>query len=150
MTGWRLGSLAVPGGLIKSFQRFMQHSVYCVPGFIQRAGEVALSLYDELVPQYRATFRTRQAFAAERLDAIVGISCVAPTAGFYVFPAVGPADSAVSARWLDALDVASVPGSAFGAAGGGHVRLSLSTSDADLAEAMDRIQHLVQQEGLPV
>jgi aspartate/methionine/tyrosine aminotransferase len=150
MTGWRLGSLAVPAGHIKSFQRFMQHSVYCVPGFIQRAGEVALSLYDELVPHYRTMFRARQAYAAERLDAIDGIRCSAPTAGFYVFPAVGPADAAVSARWLDKLDVASVPGSAFGGAGAGHVRLSLSTSDADLAEAMDRIQHLVEQEGLPV
>lgn len=148
MTGWRLGSLAVPGGLIKSFQRFMQHSVYCVPGFVQQAGAVALSLYDELVPQYRAMFRARQLLAAARLDAIEGISCTAPTAGFYVFPAVGPVDAAVSARWLDALDVASVPGSAFGAAGAGHVRLSLSTSDADLVDAMDRIQRLAQQEGL--
>jgi aspartate/methionine/tyrosine aminotransferase len=150
MTGWRLGSLAVPAGLIKSFQRFMQHSVYCVPGFIQRAGEVALSLYDELVPQYRTVFQARQSYAAARLDAIAGIRCTAPTAGFYVFPAVGPADAAVSARWLDALDVASVPGSAFGGAGAGHVRLSLSTSDADLAEAMDRIERLVREEGLPV
>lgn len=149
MTGWRLGSLAVPGGLIKSFQRFMQHSVYCVPGFIQQAGTVALSLYDELVPQYRETFHARQTLAAARLDAIPGITCTAPTAGFYVFPAVGPADAQVSAHWLDALDVASVPGSAFGAAGAGHVRLSLSTSDADLVEAMDRIARLAQQEGQP-
>jgi aspartate/methionine/tyrosine aminotransferase len=148
MTGWRLGSLAVPGGLIKSFQRFMQHSVYCVPGFVQQAGTVALALYDELVPQYRAMFRARQTLAAARLDAIDGIRCTAPTAGFYVFPAVGPADAVVSARWLDAIDVASVPGSAFGAAGAGHVRLSLSTSDAELVEAMDRIARLALQEGL--
>jgi aspartate/methionine/tyrosine aminotransferase len=146
MTGWRLGSLGMPPGTARSFQRFMQHSVYCVPGFVQQAGIQALALFDELVPEYRKLFRGRQEYAAGRLSQVPGVRCALPDAGFYLFPAVTGDDAAVSARWLDELDVASVPGSAFGAAGAGHIRLSLTVSQAELAEAMDGIARLAEQE----
>jgi aspartate/methionine/tyrosine aminotransferase len=142
MTGWRLGSLAMPAGTARSFQRFMQHSIYCVPGFVQQAGIKALTLFDELVPRYRALFRERQEYAARRLAEVPGIRCSLPDAGFYLFPAVAGDDKVVSAAWLEELGVASMPGSSFGAAGAGHIRLSLTTSQADLRTAMDRIVHL--------
>jgi aspartate/methionine/tyrosine aminotransferase len=145
MTGWRLGSLAMPAGTAKSFQRFMQHSVYCVPGFVQQAGLAALALFDEVVPRYRALFRARQEYAAGRLNGVPGIHCPLPDAGFYLFPAVGEDDRAVSARWLDELGVATLPGSSFGAAGAGHIRLSLTTSQADLQEAIDGVVRFAQQ-----
>ncbi|MEJ1975814.1 MAG: aminotransferase class I/II-fold pyridoxal phosphate-dependent enzyme [Acetobacteraceae bacterium] len=135
------------GGTARSFQRFMQHSVYCVPGFVQQAGIAALALFDELVPRYRALFRTRQEYAAGRLAAVPGIACPLPDAGFYLFPAVTGDDKAVSATWLEKLGVASIPGSSFGAAGAGHVRLSLTTSQADLREAMDGIARLAGRKG---
>ncbi len=53
MTGWRLGYLALPAGLSKTILKFIQHSIYCVPNFVQLAGVTALSLSDELVPAYR-------------------------------------------------------------------------------------------------
>ena len=146
MTGWRLGSLAMPHGTGRSFLRFMQHSVYCVPGFVQQAGLHALTLFDELVPRFRAMFRARQVFAAERLAAMPGFACALPDAGFYLFPRVADDDVAQAARWLDELDVAALPGSAFGAAGAGHIRLSLTTSEDDLAEAMARIGKMATQQ----
>ncbi|WP_170984532.1 pyridoxal phosphate-dependent aminotransferase [Rhodoligotrophos defluvii] len=139
MTGWRLGHLAVPPGLTKPISRFMQHSVYCVPGAVQAAGLKALELYDEVVPGYRAMFRRRQGDAAARLDAVAGIRCTAPDASFYLFPAVDTDDRALAARWLDQLDVATVPGSAFGSAGAGHLRLSVTASDEEIDEALRRI-----------
>lgn len=149
MTGWRLGSLSMPAGAARSFQRFMQHSVYCVPGFVQQAGVAALGLFDELVPGYRALFRARQEYAAARLSALPGVNCPLPDAGFYLFPSVPGDDAAVAASWLDQLSVASLPGSAFGAAGAGHIRLSLTTKQPDLEDAMDRIAQWSQQEQVP-
>ena len=146
MTGWRLGSLAMPHGSGRAFLRFMQHSIYCVPGFIQQAGLAALSIFDEVVPRARAMFRARQVFAAEALAATPGLTCALPDAGFYLFPGVGGDDVAQAARWLDALDVASMPGSAFGAAGAGHIRLSLTVPEADLAEAMRRIRMMATEQ----
>jgi aspartate/methionine/tyrosine aminotransferase len=139
MTGWRLGYLVLPPGLSRVILKFIQHSVYCVPGFVQAAGIKALSLFEELVPRYRRMFRTRLETAAERLSAVPGIVCNVPPATFYLFPAVAAPDTEVARRWLDEINVATVPGSSFGASGAGHLRLSLTCSDRELDEALDLI-----------
>lgn len=139
MTGWRLGYLAVPAGVGKQIVKFLQHSIYCVPPFVQVAGMEALKLYDELVPRYRALFRARLERAVKGLSAVEGIDCKMSDATFYLFPRVAGDDTAIAKRWLDTQDVAVLPGSAFGAAGAGHVRLSLTVSDEDLDIALDRI-----------
>jgi len=142
MTGWRLGYLALPAGMAKALVKFLQHSIYCVPAFIQAAGEEALSLRGELVPAYREMFRRRLARASAALDAVSGIDCAMPDATFYLFPKVAGDDTAIAQRWLAEGDVATMPGSAFGPAGKGHLRMSLSCSDADLGEALARIARL--------
>jgi aspartate/methionine/tyrosine aminotransferase len=139
MTGWRLGYLAVPTGVGKQIVKFLQHSIYCVPPFIQIAGVEALRLYDELVPRYRALFRKRLERTVKSLAAVDGIECHMSDATFYLFPRVAGDDAAVAKRWLDEQDVAVLPGSAFGAAGAGHLRFSLTTSDEDLDIALERI-----------
>ena len=60
-------------------------------------------------------------------------------ATFYLFPKVVGDDAAIAKYWLDTIDVAALPGSAFGPAGAGHLRLSLTLSDSDLDEALARI-----------
>jgi aspartate/methionine/tyrosine aminotransferase len=145
MTGWRLGYLALPAGLSKAVVKFIQHSIYCAPGFIQAAGLAALGLYDEIVPGYRAMFRKRLERAAEKLNAVDGITCVAPDAAFYLFPSVAGNDTEVSRHWLAEIDVAAMPGSSFGENAAGHVRLSVTSTDADLDEALSRIARV----GLP-
>jgi aspartate aminotransferase len=139
MTGWRLGYLACPAGRAKAVVKFLQHSIYCVPAFVQAAGIRALALYDELVPGYRTMFRRRLERLAARLVSQPGIRCSVPDATFYLFAAVDTEDIGLARFWLDAIDVAVLPGSSFGAAGAGHVRFSATCSDADLEEALDRI-----------
>lgn len=142
MTGWRLGYLALPSGMAKALVKFLQHSIYCVPAFIQAAGEEALSLRGELVPAYRDMFRRRLERASAALDAVPGIECAMPDATFYLFPKVSGDDTAIAQRWLAEGDVATMPGSAFGPAGKGHLRMSLSCNDTDLDEALTRIARL--------
>lgn len=139
MTGWRLGYLAVPSGVAKAIVKFLQHSIYCVPPFVQAAGVEAFALYDELAPRYRAMFRARLERTAAALSQVEGIDCPMSDATFYLFPRVAGDDAAVAKYWLDTIDVAALPGSAFGPAGAGHLRLSLSLSDAELDEALARI-----------
>jgi aspartate aminotransferase len=139
MTGWRLGYLATPPGTAKALVKFLQHSIYCVPPFIQAAGVAAFSLYDELVPRYRTTFRARLERASKARSKVEGIDCTMSDATFYLFPKVAGDDAAIAKYWLDTIDVAALPGSAFGPAGAGHLRLSLTLSDSDLDEALARI-----------
>jgi aspartate/methionine/tyrosine aminotransferase len=142
MTGWRLGYLASPPGLSKTIIKFIQHSVYCCPGFVQAAGITALGLFDELVPRYRQMFRSRLETAATRLSSVPGIACDVPPATFYLFPSVAAPDADVAKRWLDEINVATVPGSSFGQSGAGHLRLSLTCSDRELDDALDRIARI--------
>ncbi|MBA2707810.1 MAG: aminotransferase class I/II-fold pyridoxal phosphate-dependent enzyme [Gemmatimonadaceae bacterium] len=139
MTGWRLGYLAMPPGLAKYVVKFIQHSIYCVPPFIQAAGVRALELSDELLPRYCEMFRARVARATEGLQGVEGLRCAMPSAGFFLFPQVDGDEVAIARRWLDVLNIAVLPGTAFGNAGAGHLRLSLSCSDNELDVALDRI-----------
>ena len=113
-----------------------------MPNFVQLAGVTALSLADELVPAYRSMFRKRLETAATRLSAVPGIDCKLPPATFYLFPSVAAPDPDVARRWLDEIDVATVPGSSFGRGGVGHLRMSLTCSDRELDDALDRIARI--------
>jgi aspartate/methionine/tyrosine aminotransferase len=139
MTGWRLGYLALPPQLARSIVKFIQHSIYCVPQFIQIAGTTALGLADELLPVYRDRFSARLDRAVAVLSDVPGVTCSRPDAGFFLFPKVEGDEVAIARQWLDELDVAVLPGSAFGEAGAGHLRISLSCEDDVLTEALRRI-----------
>jgi aspartate/methionine/tyrosine aminotransferase len=140
MTGWRLGYLATPGGVARNFVKFLQHSVYCVPAFIQAAGVRALELKDDLVPGYRNLFQTRMRRATDKLRKTPGIACGMPPASMHLFPSVAGDEVAIARRWLEDLHVAVLPGTAFGAAGAGFVRISLTCPDDQIDLALDRIQ----------
>lgn len=142
MTGWRIGSLLTPPGTAKPVLKFLQHSLYCTPPFIQRAAVAALTIADEIVPAYRDTFRRRIDTAVPRLNAIPGIRCARPDATFYLFPEIDADEREVARFWLDEGDVAVLPGSAFGDAGRRRLRLSLACPDAELDEALGRIETL--------
>jgi aspartate aminotransferase len=139
MTGWRLGYLAMPPGLARYVVKFIQHSIYCVPAFIQAAGVRALELGSELLPAYRSMFEARVRRAAAALADVDGIHCEPPSAGFFLFPRVQGDDVAIAQAWLEELNIAVLPGSAFGSVGAGHLRISLSCPDSDLDVALDRI-----------
>ncbi len=139
MTGWRLGFLAMPPGVAGFVVKFIQHSIYCVPAFVQAAGVAALELSDELLPAYRSMFHARVARGVEGLQGVDGLTCTIPSAGFFLFPRVEGDEVEIARRWLDVLNIAVLPGTAFGAAGAGHLRLSLSCTDEELDVALERI-----------
>lgn len=81
------------------------------------------------------------------------INCNEPLGAFYAFPSVEgllgrefrgsvpQASGELAAQILDEVEVAVVPGEAFGAAG--YLRLSCALSDADLEEGIERIAGLL-------
>lgn len=140
MTGWRVGYLAAPAPIAKTVLKIVQHSVYCLPLFIQAAAETALSLPKEVVEGYISEFRRRRDVAANRLNKVQGIHCNPPPATFYLFPSIKGDDREVAKEWLDQLSIAVLPGSAFGSAGKGHLRISIACDMPTLNEALHRIE----------
>src|SRR6478752_3171982 len=139
MTGWRCGYAAVPEPLVEPLTRFLVNATSCVPPFVQRAGVAALTGPQDGVERMRAEFRARRDLVVAGLAAMPGVTCRVPHGAFYAFPNVTgvPLPTEVLAdRLLDEAGVALLSGTAFGAAGDGHLRLSYATSRERLAEGL--------------
>lgn len=154
MTGWRLGYGVFPPALVEPVTRLVVNSVSCVPAFCQHAAIAALEGPWDFVEQMRAEFRARRQVVVDGLNSIDGISCRLPGGAFYAFPDVHllgiPADR-LADTLLEQAGVACLPGTAFGAAGEGFLRLSYATSVHNLRTALaaieDHSSRLGAQEG---
>jgi aspartate/methionine/tyrosine aminotransferase len=91
-----------------------------------------------------AEFRRRRDAIVAGLNRIEGITCRLPKGAFYVFPNIkglGLGDAAtVADRVLNEAGVAALAGTAFGAVGEGHLRLSYANSLENLNLAVERIR----------
>ncbi|WP_081887066.1 pyridoxal phosphate-dependent aminotransferase [Thermorudis peleae] len=148
MTGWRLGYGVFPKPLAEPITRLAINCHSCVPGFTQRAGLAALQGPQEPVAQMVAEFRRRRDAVVAGLNQIPGIRCALPAGAFYVFPNIQgiTQDTAAFARaLLDEAGVAVLPGTAFGQAGDGYLRLSYANSLENLQAALERIAAFVER-----
>lgn len=142
MTGWRLGYGVAPQPLTEKIVQLMINSNSCTCSFTQMAGIEALTGSQESVVQMVAEFKQRREAIVAGLNAIEGISCLKPAGAFYVFPNVQqlPLSSQELADYLLAeAGVALLPGTAFGLAGEGYLRLSYANSLTNLQTGLERI-----------
>jgi aspartate aminotransferase len=142
MTGWRCGYACVPEPLVDPLTRFFVNSTSCVPPFIQLAGVAALEGPQDDVERMVEEFRARRSLIVAGLRELPGVTCRVPDGAFYVFPNVGAlpigADE-LAERLLEEAGVAVLAGSAFGAVGAEHLRLSYANSRPKLEAALERI-----------
>jgi len=142
MTGWRCGYACVPELLVEPITRFFVNSTSCVPPFIQDAGIAALEGPQDHVTAMVEEFRARRSMVVAGLGELPGVSCRTPRGAFYAFPNVRevpiPAE-ALAERLLDEAGVAVLAGSAFGAQGADHLRISYANSRLNLGEALERM-----------
>jgi aspartate/methionine/tyrosine aminotransferase len=142
MTGWRCGYAAVPEPLVEPLTRFLVNSTSCVPPFVQRGGIAALTGPQDAVDEMRAEFHARRDLVVAGLNALPGVSCRMPHGAFYAFPNVEGVPlgaDALADRLLEDAGVALLTGSAFGAAGENHLRVSYAASRERLAEGLERM-----------
>lgn len=148
MTGWRLGYGVFPRPLVEPITRLVVNSVSCVPAFSQHGAIAALEGPWDAVEEMRAAFRARRGVVVDGLNAIDGITCQQPGGAFYAFPNVqelGIGCEELADRLLEEAGVACVPGTAFGAAGDGFLRLSYANSVEHLHEALTAIEAYVRE-----
>ena len=92
-------------------------------------------------------YDTRRRLVVDGFNAI-GLRTFEPLGAFYAFPQI-TSTGLTSDRFAEALleeeSVAVVPGTAFGEAGEGHVRCCYATSEAELREALVRIERFVKR-----
>ena len=143
MTGWRLGFGLLPTPLASRFALLALNDHACVPAFVQRAGIAALTGTQDPLHAMIREFAARRQLVSDRLAAIPGMRIDAPAGAFYAFPniadatrAAGITSAQLATKLLHEYGVALLPGTAFGAAGEGHLRLSFATGRTDLERAL--------------
>ena len=150
MTGWRLGYTAGPLEAIKAMTRLQSHMTSNPVTFGQYAVIAAFGPEaDDAIEKMRVEFEKRGKYMAERLNAMPGVECQAPTGAFYCFPDVSgnfgrtiggakiSASMDLAKALLDQANVALVPGAPFGC--DNNVRLSFATSTEQITKGLDRM-----------
>lgn len=148
MTGWRLGYMCAPRGIIAACVRVHQYTITCASSFVQEAAVTALRDCADDVEAMRQEYQRRKDYAVKALNEIDGISCNDPQGAFYIFvnvKSLGMSSMEVAEYFLEEAKVAMVPGSAFGSEGEGYLRLSYACSYEDLQEAIRRIKDAVEK-----
>jgi aspartate/methionine/tyrosine aminotransferase len=140
MTGWRLGWLEAPPVLGQVIENLVQYQTSGTPVFIQRGGVVAIEQGEE--------FLAEQILRAKAGREIVGrlaqtglVELPPPSGAFYAFLKIKGATNSkdIAFKLIDEANVGLAPGSAFGDAGEGYLRLCYLRKSEDLEEAVRRI-----------
>jgi arginine:pyruvate transaminase len=143
MTGWRIGWLTGPEELISLLVSLNLVNTYGLGDFVSRAAIAALE-NDFGVREVAALYAARRHVFLEALRGVNGIGVRGSTGGMYVMLDIGaidPDDERFAWALLDAEKVAVMPGSSFGEAARGHVRISLCQPEEVLKEAAGRLRH---------
>ncbi len=147
MTGWRAGFAVAPPRIRERIVKVIEHTLTCVPPFIQKACAWALENGGAEEARFRSVFRTRRDHLLGRLARVEGLRVVRPDGAFYVFPKYDVPLRSVDfcSRLLREERLAVVPGVAFGPSGEGHVRISYSSPKEALDEGVDRLDRFLRR-----
>ena len=155
MTGWRVGWMIGPKDVIKAATNLQSHLSSNVSNVSQRAAIAALNGNLGAVHKMGEAFDRRRKLIVGLLNEIPGFECPTPTGAFYVYPSVKgvlgksirgktPTTSTeLATLLLEEVEVAAVPGEAFGPSG--YLRFSYATSDEDIVEGIGRIKKLLTE-----
>jgi aspartate/methionine/tyrosine aminotransferase len=142
MTGWRLGWLVAPPALMTDIGKLIEYNTSCAPGFIQRAGVVAIERGDEIIGNTVARYRAARDFLYQRLNALPGITAPRPKGAMYLFFRVDGVDDslALCKQLVRDAGLGLAPGNAFGPEGEGYVRWCFASSLERLADGAQRLE----------
>lgn len=153
MTGWRVGWMIGPNDVIKAATNLQSHATSNVNNIAQAAALAAVAGDLSAVEEMKAAFDRRRKLIVAELNKVNGFNCPMPEGAFYAYPSVKDvigrtvngkkvnSSADLAGIILDEVEVAVVPGEAFGTPG--YLRLSYALGDDDIAEGVARIQKLL-------
>lgn len=146
MTGWRVGYACAPEDIIQAMQRVHQFVLMSAPTLGQIGAHCALTCGRECAQEIVDEFARRRQVLVRGLREL-GLPCATPRGAIYAFPSVqgtGLDCESFAERLLLDERVAVVPGTAFGAAGAGCVRIAYTVPVPRLEQALERMGRFVR------
>lgn len=146
MTGWRVGMAVGNKDLIAAIDQVKENTDSGIFNAVQYAGIAALEGPQDIIKKNIGIYQRRRDLVIKTLREI-GIAVDPPKATFYIWSPIpaGTTSMDFAGRLLDLCGVVVTPGIGYGSLGEGFIRISLSTPDARLEEAMGRIRKVKDQ-----
>jgi aspartate/methionine/tyrosine aminotransferase len=147
MTGWRLGWVVAPTAMMADLGKLIEYNTSCAPGFVQRAGIVAIERGEEIITHTVERYQAARDFLYRRLNALPGITSPKPKGAMYLFFRVDGAQDtlALCKRMVVEARLGLAPGSAFGPEGEGYVRWCFASSIERLEEGVRRLEGFLER-----
>ena len=149
MTGWRLGYVLGNRYLISMLNKIHQYVIMSAPTVAQYGAIDAMRHCDDEIERMRQSYLTRRNFVVKAFNSM-GLKTFTPQGAFYIFPCIkstGLTSEQFCEELLKDQLVACVPGSAFGEAGEGYIRVSYAYSLAELKAATEKIRLFLERKG---
>lgn len=148
LTGWRIGYAVAKPPIFQELAKLFFYHMACVAEPIQYGALAALSTPAAELERRRDVFRTRRDAVMKALAAVPALKAVRPGGAFYVFPQFKTKRPMASAEYAAELlkgGVKVTAGSQFGAAGEGHIRLSIVMDPAQIEDGVARIAKVAKR-----
>lgn len=142
MTGFRLGYIIAEKKLIECIRNINEAVNFTINSMAQRAGIYALKRRKVIQGKLYNEYKKRVFYVYERIKGLKNMTCNLPEGTFYVFVDISKTNLTSEEIWEKILDEAHVlvlPGSGFGEAGEGFIRISCTSGVEVLEKAFDRI-----------
>ena len=137
MAGYRAAFMIGDSALIAKIREIRKHGGMMVPLPVQKAMTVALS-DDKHVAEQRARYNARKDLLRPALEA-AGFTIELSNAGLYLW-CTRNEDAWESVSWLAQRGILATPGSFYGSQGAQHIRIAMTATDAQIADAAERIK----------
>src|SRR5450631_370427 len=147
MPGWRAGWLVGPTELVVHAEAMAQCMLFGLPGFVQEAAVMALSVSDAAESRVREYCAVRRDILFAGLDGARGLECFVPDAGMFMLVDVrgtGLSGYDFMCELYRTERVSVLDGGAFGKETSGFVRVCFATDEAVLRQAIGRIRRFVE------
>jgi succinyldiaminopimelate transaminase len=137
MAGYRAAFMVGDSALIARIREIRKHGGMMVPLPVQKAMTVALA-DDAHVAEQRARYNARKdAMRPALVDA--GFTIEFSDSGLYLW-CTRNEDAWASVAWLAERGILATPGSFYGEQGKNHIRIAMTATDAQIADAVQRLK----------
>ncbi|MCD6243622.1 MAG: pyridoxal phosphate-dependent aminotransferase [Candidatus Korarchaeota archaeon] len=146
MTGYRLGYVVAKKEFTEKITKIQINTTSCPAHFTQIAAIEALKGPWDEVKAMIEDYQYKRDLIYDEINKINGFTMIKPAGTFYAFPNIkktGMSSEEMATKLLEEAGVALLPGTAFGDAGEGYLRISFAGPREDIVEGMKRIREFM-------
>ena len=147
MMGMRIGYLSGPEEVMLHIKQLHYLITLCPSRIAQYAALAALDCPAEYLEPMHEEYREKLRILYQGITSLAGVRCVEPNGSFYVFPnfsSFGLSSMELAAKLIEEAGLMTLPGTEFGPAGEGHLRLSVVSDRDRLLEGVERLQRFAR------